>query len=527
MIQYCARYNNTDYKIVGNELPQIKDSSRETKFSSIEILFQNGVDNIIPIQLQEIRIIKKDGASEEVIMTCYVESVEYPEFEFDDQPFILTINVISPYAYSSKRTITYTANTISLATVVQNVLQPLISDGFVIEENELSTTVTISEIFKVETIEKIMNYMANKYKFVWYIDKEKKIYVKYIDSLTVQEPVISITDENRCYLKKIKPNINLVDYANKLTIKNAYLLTSDYSYFFTEDYILLKGKEYIFEHPFSMSENTSFRKLSSLYNSLILFSINLNTGTNNFNASIKANFNNKTITKTSNLSIDFENENTDIIMISDSNDHTKIIGFKWNREDFILSYGPDDFVEFISENVLKPTSATFVDANEISKVKDKMNTSGIIERIIDANGKYFIFNELEDYTTNLFSQNNIVTNDIECSFKGRLNDSEFINILNLLKITKVFSVNLPKFNINGNFIITSTSYRSNTQTAELKLEARNYNMNENYLDIYRVDFKQETDEQVTDKLMVFYNKDNSVISNKEVYVNGVLVNENL
>jgi len=97
--------------------------------------------------------------------------------------------------------------------------------------------------------------------------------------------------------------------------------------------------------------------------------------------------------------------------------------------------------------------------------------------------------------------------------------------LSALKITKVFSVNLPQFNVDGTFIITDTSYSANTETATLSIKARNYNLNENYLDIYRVDLEQETETNIGDDLIVFYNQDNKTIVAKEIYVDGVLVNE--
>ena len=77
---------------------------------------------------------------------------------------------------------------------------------------------------------------------------------------------------------------------------------------------------------------------------------------------------------------------------------------------------------------------------------------------------------------------------------------------------------------NGNFIITETSYSANRETATLTLSAKNYNLNESYLDIYRVAITEESEDTLTKKAITFYNQDNKTTISKEIYVNGELVN---
>lgn len=506
MYRYFARFNNTDFKI--KELPNLEDSSRETKFSSIEIDFRGKTEDLIPIQFQEIKIIQKDDLDNEtLIMTCYAESVEYPEFNFEAQPFILTINLLSPYGYASKRTISATINSIPLSTAITTVLQPLLDDGFIIENNQLNNKL-VSEIIKGETVEKIMNYLANKFKFVWYIDKEKKITLKQIEDLVGQTPVINITENNKCYLQNIKPNKNIVSYANKLTIKNSILVTGKNNLIEVTSFEV--GETYNLKYPISISINTNSR----FDGNTTPFLLEMSDAGDYYVAWNGTSFN------FVGVGIDGKTAEETIMLIPDADDETKITGFKLTQT---VSAFP---VNCYSDTALVPYQSVYIDANEISKIKNKTNTSGIIERIVNTNGKYFLINELQDFAINLFSQNNLVTNDLDCSFKGRLNDSDFINTINQLKITKVFSIELPQFNISGNFIITDTSYQADMHTAKLNLKARNYNLNENYLDIYRVDFEQENEINIGDNLVVFYNQDEKVILNKEIYVDGVLVNEN-
>ena len=112
-MKYYARFNDTDFCI--SQLPSLNDSSKETKFSDIEINFTGYDEILLPIQYQEIQIIQIDeNLIETVLMIAYCEGVDYPEFEYADQPFLITINLLSPYAYASKRSVSTQIDSISL-----------------------------------------------------------------------------------------------------------------------------------------------------------------------------------------------------------------------------------------------------------------------------------------------------------------------------------------------------------------------------------------------------------------------------
>ncbi len=522
-MKYYARFNDTDFCI--SQLPSLKDSSKETKFSDIEINFTGYDEILLPIQYQEIQIIQIDeNLIETVLMIAYCEGVDYPEFEYADQPFLITINLLSPYAYASKRSVSTQIDSISLNVAILSILAPLIADGFTVEENNLSEEL-VSEIFQNETVEKTMNYLASKFNFVWYIDKEKKIYLKDINILIGQEAVISITESNKCFLQKIKPTKTVVDYANRLNIKNAIKIEALELLPVGTD--LNPSESYMFAYPISVSGNTCYRlsKWDDLdpLNETFVFLMSTELGSNSY--AITVDLDAKTITYDSTIGISGIDDDSGkkILMIMDAVDNTKILGFKWNS----ATETTGTAISAVSYSALIPYQTTYIDPVEIAKIKDKTNTSGVIEKIVDANGKYFTTSEIQSYAVSLFSQNNVQTNEIECTFKGRLNNTAFITILNSLKITKVFSANLPTFKIDDKFIITDTYYSANTETATLKVNARNYNLNENYLDIYRVSMPQETEDSLTRKLVVFYNQDNKTVLNKEIYINGELVNSDV
>lgn len=522
MIQYIARYNATDFCII--DIPSITDSSKETTFSDFTIDFTGYTDEDLPIQYQEIKIIKKDGITEELISNMYVDNVEYPEFQFEAQPFLLKITTISAYAYSSKRTVSIQVNNVSLDTAILTVLQPLLDDGFTIEENELKSTDYMSEIYSLESVEKVMNELANKFKFIWYIDKEKKIYLKDIGLLQNQNPSLAITVNNKYYLQKIKPYRTIVDYCNKLNIKNAILVTP--GQLLKDGLTLRQGDSYTFLYPISVSENVCFRLKS--WNGFDEFSYAFYMITDLGGATeyyIKVDYVAKTITYSAEIGFsgqDDDDPTIKILLETDPTDVTKITGFKWNSaSETLLIYN----LGLISFTQLIPYLISYIDPVEINKNKTKLNTSGIIEKIVDANGKYFVEDELQNYALALLSQNNIQTYSIDATFKGLLSDTDFLDILDNLKITKFISVNLPDFNITGSFIITNTEYSSNRETATLKISARNYNLSESYLDIYRKPLEQENEDKLTRKLVTLYNQDDKTVLNKEIIVNGEVVND--
>lgn len=522
MMEYYARWyiddsgTTQDFKII--ELPNLMDSSRETKFSDIQVDFRTYDESYLPIQYQEIKIIQIDeSATETELYTAYAEGVDYPEFKFDDQPFFLTINLLSPYAYASKRSISTQINAVALNTAIETILDPLIDDGFTIEENNLSTK-EVSEIFQSETVEKVMNYLAQKFNFVWYIDKNKKIYLKDIDTLIGQEPVLSITDTERHYLQSIKPIKTVVDYANRLNIKNVKLISG--YFLIPENTVLVEGESYMFTYPFSVSENVCYR-LTDGYSEFTTDNIALWIKTNKDGYMITIDTVAKSITYDAAIGfagVDDDDATKKILLVTDVTDNTKIVGFRW-----VASSETVNFV--LSNTTIVPYLVTYIDPVEISKIKNKLSTSGVIEKIIDANGKYFTGEELQNFAVSKFSQNNVQTDEIRCTFKGRLNDSDFLSVINSLIITKTFSIELNDFNISGNYIITDRSYSANTQTATLKINARNYNLNENFLDVFRVKMEEEAEDFLTRKQIVFYNQDEKTIVGHQVIVNGEVVSD--
>jgi hypothetical protein len=510
---YRAYFNGEYFNIIS--LPIISDSSRETSFSELEIDFRGKTDADIPVQFQEIKIYR-DAIH---MASGYVDSIDFPEFRFEDQPFKLRISLLSPYTFASKRTLSIIVDTEPLNTAIVDILQPLIDDGFTIEENTLSVK-NVSEIFRAETVEKILNYLGNKFYFIWYIDKDKKIYLKDIDTLVGQIPVANITDTNKCYLQSIKPTKTVVDYANKLVVKNAILIGGEE--LLPTGTVLVNGATYNFKYPLSISENTGYR--IEPFTDIVDYNYSFWLLTNITTYEIIIDLTLKTITFDAQIGFlgTDDNSGKKILLQRDPFDITKITGFKWNAASETV--GNLGGVGAITNTALLPIVFTFIDPYQVNLIKTKTLTSGIVEKTVDANGKYFTYDELVDYVGNIFGQNNAETNEINCTFKGRIDDTDFISLVDSLAITKVFSVNLPNFLITGSFIITDKEITSNYGTMEIKINARNYNLNENFNDIYRLPIEQLNTDSLSNTAIVLYAQDNRTVISKEIIVNGEVVN---
>ena len=74
------------------------------------------------------------------------------------------------------------SGTYKLNDLILEILQPLIDDGFEIEEMEVTDrTITIN--YPLNTVEYCMNNLSNKFNFWWFIDEYKKIHINFFKNL--------------------------------------------------------------------------------------------------------------------------------------------------------------------------------------------------------------------------------------------------------------------------------------------------------------------------------------------------------
>lgn len=518
-----ARFNDTNYAL--ENLPSLVYSSRETTFSSIQIDFTGKTANDLPIAYQEIQIIDTDTS--EIIYYGYAGTPTFPEFDGKNIRVILEIELLSPQTLLTKRTIQAQINNINIHDAVATILDDIVEkDGFVIAENTLSSTTYLSDIYRYSTIEKVLNDLGNRFNFVWYVDELKNIYLKALSKIETEEAILTINDEMGSeYLEKITPNFECADYANKISMTNVDLINTQTEIVPTST-VLSKGEEYTFTYPFSISENVVYRAPD--FDAEVpgeSYAFILSTTAGDF-FTITIDRINKTITYNSHIGfsgIDDSNSNKYILLITDESNSKLITGFKWN---YATSKTVDGDYGCMTQTAIMPFTSIFVDSAEIANVKDKINTSGIIEKTIDMNSKYLAYDELVEYCKSVFNQNNKQTNTVNLVFRGYIDDENFVNLKNSLKLTKKIHIDKENYFITANdYAITDIEYTINQNIGILTLSARTTNYLETFIDIFRISDEQLSENDIENIFTTFYNQDNKTILGHQILVNGEVVNE--
>lgn len=518
-MKYYARFNSTDFPLL--EFPTISDSSREVNFSDIQIDFRGFDENLLPIQYQEITIVEIDkDFNERVLFVGYADNVDFPEFLTIHTPLVISISLLSPYAYASKRTITREINEVPLNEAIEIVLSSLLEDGFTIETNELSTTKTLAIVFQSEPVEKAMNYLANTNRFIWYIDQTKKIFIKNLETLPKTNPVLTVTQENDNFLNSVKPFKTTVDYANVMQIKNAFVLKRFYNEFFT----IPANSYYEFEYPFSISRNASSKVVDQWFYATPFY---LFGKLNSVDTLVTLDYNKITNEVVFSNNVGFDGIDDKLILLVKSDvEETLIKGFKLNSNfDFVVPVNTAfDPYALTTDTIVTPIVSTYINPMEAEALRDKINTSGVIEKVIDANGRYFTEDSLFDYATSLFVENQIVTTEVEATFKGQTNDLDFQAVVDNLKITNVIGFDLDVYKIQGQFLITDIEKSYGNQTTTLRVKARNSNLNENFNDVFRNPI-EEISQETAEATVTFFNNERKVMIERNVCVGEELVNK--
>lgn len=199
---------------------QITKSSQEVTFSDLTCDFTNRTIEELPEKYQEAKLVEIDKfGNEEVLFFGYVESYDFGEMRETDIDRDINITLLSPMKLATLRTVIL-AGSYSLQELIREVLQPLIDDGYVIEEMQV-TNRTITVNYPLCTVEYCMNNLSNKFNFWWFIDEKKRIYIKEIETMVENKPNIIYDKENKIpYLLSIKPTISSEGYANVINFKN-------------------------------------------------------------------------------------------------------------------------------------------------------------------------------------------------------------------------------------------------------------------------------------------------------------------
>lgn len=503
-------YSSKKFKIINSYT--INTSSRQVTFTDINIDFTNRTLEDLPIKYQEVQI-KKDNT---VIYTGYVNSFTLPSMKQSDNEFReLEINLLSPMQMATNKVVTI-IGTYKLEEVIRRALSPLLLDGFEIKElNVRDGQKTVN--FLMQTTEFVMNSLSNTESLWWYIDENKQIYINSIDYQFGLLPKMTLTHNEKVEgLLSITPSVEAVNYANVINAKNARVYFHSRFVNKREDLThkplfdartIKKGETIEFKYPVDISLDTmkriiENRKKKSNYSTIItneVYNI-LSIETSKSKASI-------TLDENNNYSISQD--------FSFGEEEKKMFDLK--RDDFFknlitgVTYYGDDEVTLIrleSYTALEYRSMKFVNSQEIKINKGKITISGIIERTVDMNERWFIEDDLITEIKSLMFNNSNQTNILTLEFDKDKN----------LNIGDVIKVNLPNFLTVGDYIITDINY-THTNVDNWKIALRSAAILENYIDLFREKEKQEINEQLETVTISEYLEEN-INEKYEVVENG-------
>ena len=516
-----AKFNNTEFDLV--EFPSIDKSSRETTFSGAVIDFTDYTIADLPIKYQTIEIINDTTT----ILKGFVSDFEFPSFNGEEKKILLSLTIIPPQTFLTFRTITTQIDKETIHDAVETILANAILDGFYIAENTLSETRYYGEIIVNESIEVILNRLANKYNFMWYVGEDKDIHLKDIDELITAEPVATIDSVPYEYLETITPKIEIVDYANKLNMKNIRLVSYYYDHL-PIGTTLQDGQLYYFAYPISIGENVARRlpEYAELSDTNYLFYLSTDSG-GSTEYTIEVDLTTGVVTY--DAEIGFMGENDDdtqkILLIRDPFLKTVVVGFKWQGadEEIILDPVISEYGMY-SGSTLLPYNFIYLDSTEINNNKIKLGTAGIVEKVIDMHEKFYTRTELDDVAIGLFKRCNTQNNQVQLTFYGLLEDTDLFTLMGILDIGSIIKMDLATYYTQGNYIITDTSQRIEGQTVNYVVNARSSNLNESFLDLFRPIDKQEDEDKLAFNTIAFYSRDGDTVIGHEIEVGGEIVN---
>lgn len=499
-----GEYQNKIFLKVHDTLTLNKNGN-QTTFSEVICDFGKRKIEDLPFSLQEVTIYKiygediEDYENGEILFYGYVDDVQTTQKYTENDEIDLKLSLLSPMNITTKKTISISENATDLATVLEKVFEPLIRDGFSLFMDNLFPE-KISCKFFLETIETVVNKLANECNFYWYIDEYKNIYCVNMDYLTMKDPkkiITSETIEKSCY--SLLPTIKNSDYFNSVSIKNARVFTTLKNTDLLPTMALKNGDRVEFKNPVEISVSSAKRVFDYQAEPPVL--LEFKNSSNQIILSLKYN----SLTKQIDISGDFafsddENQDKTFILERDSFFQNLITGITYKGTNLSL-------ISAISETALEYRVAKINNTNEIEKCKELINQSGIVEKIVDVSEAWFTEKELINYAINLIKMNAKETTEIEMSF------DDFVDY----NVGDIIKFEMSNFFINGTFIITETNEIMRGIEYEKTVKLVNNIYLDNYIDIFRTPTTEEDESKYKNTSIIIYSKDAFVEEVEAIY----------
>lgn len=490
-------YNNTAFRILNYF--QTESSGTDVTFNDITVDFTGYGLADMPLKYQEIQI--KECKDNENILTegkvlffGYVDTVAPSLMKKSEENRELNITLLSPRKLATVRTATV-IGTYQFKNAIEKIFEPLINDGFTLEINVPEIQVLLSYI--LQPVETIMNDLSQKKNLFWFINEKKEIKVSSIDYLFGQN--IAKTINTTEGLLKIEPSIQATDYANVINIRNARLIYDtwfDYPSTTTgnDGFPVLSlpkkiktGDTIEFNYPVIISTEIG-KQISQERKNLNLDYITfLEIATDEDlapNLLIYYDEDTNTIKTVSDDTITYSDQDGDegtIVLQRDSFFHNLITGLKYNG-----SVSPATIKYLYTQTALRYTTMKFVFSKEIQRLKGVISDTGQIEKSIDANETWFTLQGLTNYAKTMLVEN---TNDINTVILEYDTDP-------LLNVGNIVTIDLEDFYTQGNYAVTNIKYTYKNEIEQnWQITLQNSDMLASYIDLFRPEQMQETEEQ--------------------------------
>jgi len=516
-----AKFNGNLYSIFENL--SINTSSKQLTFSDVEIDFTGETIDDLPIKWQEVQILDNDDVT--VLFTGYCGDIDVEEFDGQQKKLKLKLSLMSPMALTTVKTITIGITNEPLNEAIVDILKPLTDEGFTIEVNELST-VSISKIYNFKTVEEVLNELSNRYRFAWFIDASKKIYMKKVSFIENEAPIVSkLEDFPAGY--KLKPKISPVDYANVVNAKNQNILQFKTQ---LENVELPLNQTIQFEYPISFSKNSGAKVTTEQENTITgapteiaMLTVVEDTGGGQLFNSIDYVVATNEITFDIGIGIDGIDNNKAgcrYLLTTDPNNQTLATGIKVNTNNIVGDLNLDSVSGF---GTVVSTTTLYNNPAEVTKNKGKVSITGKIEKTINFNGQFLTKFDTLNFAKNRLLRTNKQTDELVISMAGLDRDDFKEFVKNVTPLNRI-ALNEPDYFTVGDFIITNTTVRYKPNYIEFTIKCRNTNLIENYMDIYRRSDDTEDIEIADNIYSVLIDED--IIERKVTLIDGVIVDDN-
>lgn len=480
------KIKNKYYKIINDY--SIKSSNNEVTFNNIKIDFSNGTPEDIPYKYQKVQVVKDD----EIIFTGYLDTITFGKLTTNNINKEITLTLLSPLKLATKRCIDL-IGTFELSTAIERILQPLVNDGFIINElNVPEGQITTS--FVSETIENAMNIIGSKRNIFWMIDEKQNIFVNSVDYLFGQNAKMEINENVVDSLLELQPTISNIDYANIINFKNVRLVYStqrdNFEYqIVPRNKVIKQGDIVQFDYPIILSEEwlrNRMKEYNDIDNSYFYaLSFNFSGGFSmSYGISMWQDDSYYNVyRKTGNLSVSFSDSDgseADIVLQRDNFFNEVITGFKWNKSSSVTLNAS------ASDVALRYTTMKFLHSGEIEKLKGIISDSGQIEKSVDYEEKWITIQQLIAYARSLIVQNSNVINEVKIVLDKNPN----------LKVGDIIKIDRPNYYIQGNFAVKDITYSNNRGVEKWTIIAKTSDFISSYVDLFRPAEQQNSENAI-------------------------------